>query len=119
LRRRHDHDKLTCFLFSDKAGIDTVLLPYNGSAEVAHGILTKSVDFVFDGPPPCCRSFNRAICARLPSSMAGRCRAARSADAHAASGVDLGDLTVWLGLLRRAARRPLLSTSSTARSPKS
>ncbi|MGB7175595.1 MAG: tripartite tricarboxylate transporter substrate binding protein, partial [Xanthobacteraceae bacterium] len=42
--------KLTCVLFNDKAGIDTVLLPYNGSAEVAHGILTKSVDFVFDGP---------------------------------------------------------------------
>src|ERR1700692_983027 len=42
--------KLTCVFFSQKAGIDTILLPYNGSAEVANGVLTKSADFVFDGP---------------------------------------------------------------------
>jgi tripartite-type tricarboxylate transporter receptor subunit TctC len=42
--------KLTCFLFNDKAGIQTVQLPYNGSAEVAQGVLTRSADFVFDGP---------------------------------------------------------------------
>ena len=29
---------------------DTVLVPYNGSAEVTQGLLTKSVDFTFDGP---------------------------------------------------------------------
>jgi len=27
-----------------------VLVPYNGSAEVAQGVLTRSVDFSFDGP---------------------------------------------------------------------
>ena len=27
-----------------------MLVPYNGSAEVTQGLLTKSVDFVFDGP---------------------------------------------------------------------
>jgi tripartite-type tricarboxylate transporter receptor subunit TctC len=92
--------KLTCFLFSDKAGIDTVLLPYNGSAEVAHGILTKSVDFVFDGPS-----------AVLPLVQSGDLRALAKLDGRpfppvpdlptltAATGVDLGDLTVWLGLV--------------------
>ena len=47
--------KLQGYLFNDAAGIDTVLVPYNGSSEVAHGILTKSVDFVFDGPSANCR----------------------------------------------------------------
>ena len=92
--------KLTCFLFSDKAGIDTVLVPYNGSAEVAKGILTRSVDFVFDGPS-----------AVLPLIQSGDLRALAKLDGRpfppvpdlptlvAATGVDLGDLTVWLGLV--------------------
>ena len=42
--------KLTGHLFNKAAGIDTVLVPYNGSAEVAQGVLTRSVDFSFDGP---------------------------------------------------------------------
>ena len=50
LRRRHHHDQAARLSVQRRAGIDTVLVPYNGSAEVAHGILTKSVDFVFDGP---------------------------------------------------------------------
>jgi tripartite-type tricarboxylate transporter receptor subunit TctC len=42
--------KLTGYLFNKAAGIDTVLVPFNGSAEVTHGLLTRSVDFAFDGP---------------------------------------------------------------------
>jgi tripartite-type tricarboxylate transporter receptor subunit TctC len=42
--------KLTGFLFNKAAGVQTVLVPYNGSAEVTQGLLTKSVDFTFDGP---------------------------------------------------------------------
>jgi tripartite-type tricarboxylate transporter receptor subunit TctC len=42
--------KLTGYLFNKAAGIETVLVPYNGSAEVAQGVLTRSVDFSFDGP---------------------------------------------------------------------
>jgi tripartite-type tricarboxylate transporter receptor subunit TctC len=30
--------------------VNTVLVPYNGSAEVTQGLPTRSVDFVFDGP---------------------------------------------------------------------
>jgi tripartite-type tricarboxylate transporter receptor subunit TctC len=42
--------KLTGFLFNKAAGVTTVLVPYNGSAEVTQGLLTRSVDFTFDGP---------------------------------------------------------------------
>src|SRR5262249_8954528 len=42
--------KLTGHLFNKAAGLDTVLVPYNGSAEVTHGLLTRTVEFAFDGP---------------------------------------------------------------------
>jgi tripartite-type tricarboxylate transporter receptor subunit TctC len=92
--------KLQGFLFNEAAGIDTVLVPYNGSAEVAHGILTRSVDFVFDGPS-----------AELPLVQSGDLRALAKLDARPfpplpdlptlddAAGLHLGDLTVWLGLV--------------------
>jgi tripartite-type tricarboxylate transporter receptor subunit TctC len=101
--------KLTCTLFDEKAGIDTVLLPYNGSAEVAHGILTKSVDFVFDGPS-----------AVLPLIQSGDLRALAKLDGRpfppvpslptlvAATGVDLGNLSVWLGLVAPAGTPPAI-----------
>ena len=92
--------KLQGYLFNDAAGIDTELVSYNGSPEVAHGILTKSVDFVFDGPS-----------AELPLIQSGDLRALAKLDARAfpalpdlptldeAAGLHLGDLTVWLGLV--------------------
>ncbi len=92
--------KLQGYLFNDAAGIDTVLVSYNGSSEVAHGILTKSVDFVFDGPS-----------AELPLIQSGDLRALAKLDSRpfaalpdlptldAAAGLHLGDLTVWLGLV--------------------
>jgi tripartite-type tricarboxylate transporter receptor subunit TctC len=92
--------KLQGYLFNDAAGIDTVLVPYNGSSEVAHGILTKSVDFVFDGPS-----------AELPLIQSGDLRALAKLDSRAfpalpelptldaAASLHLGDLTVWLGLV--------------------
>jgi tripartite-type tricarboxylate transporter receptor subunit TctC len=92
--------KLTCVLFDDKAGIDTVLLSYNGSSEVAHGVLTKSVDFAFDGTS-----------AELPLIQSGDLRALAKLDNRPfppvpdlptlpeAAGVDLGDVTVWNGLV--------------------
>jgi tripartite-type tricarboxylate transporter receptor subunit TctC len=41
--------KLLGFLLNRAAGVQTVLVPYNGSAEVTQGLLTKSVDFTLDG----------------------------------------------------------------------
>jgi len=91
--------KLAGVLFNEAAGVDTVLVSYNGSAEVAHGILTKSVDFVIDGPS-----------AVLPLIKSGDLRALARLDGRpspvpnlptldAAAGLHLGDLTVWLGLV--------------------
>jgi tripartite-type tricarboxylate transporter receptor subunit TctC len=92
--------KLQGYLFNDAAGVDTVLVPYNGSSEVAHGILTKSVDFVFDGPS-----------AELPLIQSGDLRALAKLDSRAfpalpdlptldaAADLHLGNLTVWLGLV--------------------
>jgi tripartite-type tricarboxylate transporter receptor subunit TctC len=92
--------KLQGYLFNDAAGIDTLLVPYNGSSEVAHGILTKSVDFVFDGPS-----------AELPLIQSGDLRALAKLDSRpfpalpdlptldAAADLHLGNLTVWLGLV--------------------
>jgi tripartite-type tricarboxylate transporter receptor subunit TctC len=92
--------KLQGYLFNDAAGVDTLLVPYNGSSEVAHGILTKSVDFVFDGPS-----------AELPLIQSGDLRALAKLDSRpfpalpdlptldAAADLHLGDLTVWLGLV--------------------
>jgi tripartite-type tricarboxylate transporter receptor subunit TctC len=92
--------KLQGYLFNDAAGVDTVLVSYNGSSEVAHGILTRSVDFAFDGPS-----------AELPLIQSGDLRALAKLDSRpfaalpdlptldAAAGLHLGDLTVWLGLV--------------------
>ena len=41
--------KLLGSLLNKAAGVNTVLVPYNGSAEVTQGLLTKSVDFTLDG----------------------------------------------------------------------
>jgi len=42
--------KLMGLLMNKALGIDTVLISYNGSAEVTQGLLTRSVDFTYDGP---------------------------------------------------------------------
>src|SRR5271170_2490376 len=63
--------KLTCILFNEKAGVKTVLISYNGSAEVAQGVLTHSADFVFDSPS-----------AELPLIQSGHLRAIAKLDAR-------------------------------------
>jgi len=42
--------KLMGYLVNRTLGIDTQLISYNGSAEVTQGLLTRSVDFTYDGP---------------------------------------------------------------------
>ena len=92
--------KLTCFLFNEKFGIDTVLISFNGSANVAQGVLTGAADFVFDG-----------TAAELPLIQAGNLRALAKLDRRPfaplpklpalveATGIDLGDLSVWNGVV--------------------
>jgi tripartite-type tricarboxylate transporter receptor subunit TctC len=92
--------KLTCVLFNDKFGLNTVLISFNGSANVAQGVLTGGADFVFDG-----------TAAELALVQSGNLRALAKLDSRpfaplpnlpslaAATGVELGDLSVWNGLV--------------------
>jgi tripartite-type tricarboxylate transporter receptor subunit TctC len=93
--------QLTGYLFSKAAGVNTMLLRYNGSAQVAQGLLTQSVDFVVDGTS-----------AALPLIQDGRFRALAKFDSRpfppipdlplvtAAAGLrDFDEITVWLGLV--------------------
>jgi tripartite-type tricarboxylate transporter receptor subunit TctC len=91
--------KLTGHLFNKAAGVETQLVPYNGSAEVAQGLLTKSVDFTFDGPS-----------ASLSLINSGRFRVLAKFDPRPFPPVPdlpiitadipkLDEITVWLGLV--------------------
>jgi tripartite-type tricarboxylate transporter receptor subunit TctC len=91
--------KLTGYLFNKAAGVETVLVPYNGSAEVAQGVLTRSVDFSFDGPS-----------ASLSLIQGGQFRVLAKFDPRpfppapdvpviTADVPDLDEITVWLGLV--------------------
>ena len=42
--------KLMGHLVNKTIGMETLLISYNGSAEVTQGLLTRSVDFTYDGP---------------------------------------------------------------------
>src|SRR3954466_573922 len=91
--------KLTGYLFNKAAGIETVLVPYNGSAEVAQAVLTKSVDFSFDGPS-----------ASLSLIQGGQFRVLAKFDPRPFPPVpdlplittdvpNMDEITVWLGLV--------------------
>jgi tripartite-type tricarboxylate transporter receptor subunit TctC len=91
--------KLSGYLFNKAAGIDTQLVPYNGSAEVTQGLLTKSTDFSFDGPS-----------AALSLIQSGRFKVLAKFDPRPFPPVpdvpniqtvlpNLGEITVWLGLV--------------------
>jgi tripartite-type tricarboxylate transporter receptor subunit TctC len=91
--------KLTGLLLNRAAGVETVLVPYNGSAEVAQGLLTRSVDFSLDGTS-----------ASLSLIQGGQFRVLAKFDARpfppvpdlpviTAEVPKLGEITVWLGLV--------------------
>jgi tripartite-type tricarboxylate transporter receptor subunit TctC len=91
--------KLTGHLFNKAAGIETVLVPYNGSAEVAQAVLTRSVDFSFDGPS-----------ASLSLIQSGAFRVLAKFDPRpfppvpdlpiiTADVPNMDEITVWLGLV--------------------
>jgi tripartite-type tricarboxylate transporter receptor subunit TctC len=91
--------KLTGHLFNKAAGIETTLVPYNGSAEVTHGVLTRSVDFAFDGPS-----------AALSLIQGGQFRVLAKLDPRPFPPVpdlsvittdvpNMDEITVWLGLV--------------------
>jgi tripartite-type tricarboxylate transporter receptor subunit TctC len=91
--------KLAGFLFSKTAGITTTMVPYNGSADVAQALLTRSVDFTFDGPTT-----------TIPNVQAGKFRvlakfderpfpAAPDAPVITRDLPGVGEIIVWVGLV--------------------
>ncbi len=74
--------------FAKAAGIEVVLVPYKGSSEVVHGLLTGSVDFIVDG-----------MAASLPLIQSGKLRAlAKLNNRNLVSLPDVQPLSVAAGL---------------------
>ncbi len=74
--------------FAKAAGIEVVLVPYKGSAEVVQGLLTGSVDFIVDG-----------MAASLPLIQSGKLRAlAKLNNRHLTALPDIQPLSVAAGL---------------------
>jgi tripartite-type tricarboxylate transporter receptor subunit TctC len=91
--------QLMGYLFDKAAQTKTVLVKYNGSAQVAQGLLTKSVDYSLDGSS-----------ASMPLVQSGHFRALAKFDGRpfppmpelptiTADLPGFDDITVWLGLV--------------------
>jgi tripartite-type tricarboxylate transporter receptor subunit TctC len=102
--------RLQVNLLAKKAGIEVVLVPYKGSADVAEGILNGSVDFAGDG-----------FVTSLPLIEGGQIRALAKFDsrplpqlpdvptlAQAADLPDLEDISSWIGLVAPAGTPPAI-----------
>jgi tripartite-type tricarboxylate transporter receptor subunit TctC len=100
--------RLAGYLFSRLAGIDTVFIPYKGSAEVVQGLLTGSVDFAVDG-----------VAASIALIREGKLRALAKLNNRplaalpdlrplsvAANLPELGEISTWAGLVAPAGTPP-------------
>ena len=95
--------------FAKAAGIDVVLVPYKGSAEVVQGLLTGSVDFIVDGIAP-----------SLPLINGGQFRALAKLNNRAlsalpdvkplaeATGLPIDEMSSWIGLVAPAGTPPAI-----------
>ena len=96
--------RLAGYLFNRMAGIEVVLIPYKGSADVVQGLLTGSVDFIVDG-----------MAASLPLIQGGKLRALAKLNSRltpalpevrtlavAADMPSLEDISTWIGLVAPA-----------------
>jgi tripartite-type tricarboxylate transporter receptor subunit TctC len=91
--------RLTGHLFNKAAGVETVLVPYNGSAEVAQALLTKSVDFSFDGPSASLSLINSGQFRVLAKFDPRPFPPVPNLPLVTADVPKLDEITVWLGLV--------------------
>jgi tripartite-type tricarboxylate transporter receptor subunit TctC len=102
--------RLAGYLFSRFAGIDTVFIPYKGSAEVVQGLLTGSIDFSIDG-----------VSASLPLIQEGKLRALAKLNNRPLPALpdllplsvvgslpNLGEISTWAGLVAPAGTPPVI-----------
>lgn len=100
--------RLAGYLFSKEAGIETVLIPYTGSAPTVEGLLNGSVDFIIDG-----------VASGLPMIQSGQMRALAKLNslpvsqlpdlptvAQAGDLPHLSDIGSWIGLVAPAGTPP-------------
>ena len=100
--------RLTGHLFNKAAGVNTVLVPYNGSAEVTQGLLTRSVDFTFDGPSAAA-SLIQAGKFRVLAKFDDRpFPPAPEAPAIGTIVPGLDEISVWLGLVAPRGTNPAI-----------
>jgi tripartite-type tricarboxylate transporter receptor subunit TctC len=102
--------RLAGYLFSRLAGIDTVFIPYKGSAEVVQGLLTGSIDFSIDG-----------VSASISLIKEGKLRALAKLNNRSLSALpdlkplsvaanlpELGEISTWAGLVAPAGTPPAI-----------
>jgi len=103
--------RLAGYLFAREAGIKVQLIPYKGSADVVHGLLTGAVDFTVDG-----------IASSLPLIQGGKVRALAKLNSRplpalpdvqplsVAAGLPaLEDISTWTGIVAPAGTpRPIV-----------
>jgi len=88
--------RLAGYLFSRLAGIDTVFIPYKGSAEVVQGLLTGSIDFSIDG-----------VSASISLIKEGKLPDLKPLSV-AANLPELGEISTWAGLVAPAGTPPAI-----------
>jgi tripartite-type tricarboxylate transporter receptor subunit TctC len=89
--------------FAKAAGIEVVLVPYKGSAEVVQGLLTGSVDFIVDGIAPSLpliRSGQFRPLAKLNNRPLPALPYVRPLSE--ASGLAIDEMSSWIGLVAPA-----------------
>src|SRR3954447_5820338 len=102
--------KLTGFLFNMAAGVQTQLVPYNGSAEVTQGLLTRSVDFTFDGPSAAASLIQSGQFRVLAKFDDRPFPPAPDAPTIQTALPSLDPITVWLGLVAPKGTPPAIVT---------
>jgi tripartite-type tricarboxylate transporter receptor subunit TctC len=100
--------RLTGLLVNKAAGMNTVLVPYNGSAEVTQGLLTRSVDFTYDGPSAAAALIQSGKFRVLAKFDDRPFPAAPDAPTIQSVVKGLDEISVWLGLVApKGTSRPL------------
>src|SRR5262249_51212001 len=100
--------KLTGHLFNKAADIDTVLVPYNGSAEVAQGVLTGGVVFSFAGPSASLSLTQSGAFRLLPNFDPPPSPPVPDLPIIPAELPKMDEITVWLGLFAPKAPPPAI-----------
>lgn len=101
--------RLTGFLFNKAAGVNTVLVPYNGSAEVTQGLLTRSVDFTFDGPSAAASLIQSGQIRVLAKFDDRPFPPAPDAPTIGSAVKGIDDISVWLGLVAPKGTSPAVT----------